>query len=112
MATPQAYPLFEHWYKTMDWIIARCERMPKSIRFSVSNRIINLAIETAELIVEAIYTRERQELLQRVNMNLEKLRLYFRLCKDRNHLSLSQYEYISRAVNEAGAMCGGWLKKQ
>ena len=27
MPTPNHYPLFEHWYKTMDWLLDRCDRM-------------------------------------------------------------------------------------
>jgi hypothetical protein len=112
MAKTTDYPLFEHWYRTMDWILDRCDRMPKHIRFTVSGRMVALSIEIAEWIAEAVYTKERQQLLSGVNKNLEKLRLYFRLCKDRRYISLSQYEYISREINQAGKMCGGWLKSQ
>jgi hypothetical protein len=110
MAHVSEYPLYEHWYRTLNWILDRCDRMPKHTRFTVSGRIAQLSIEIAERIAEAIYTRERRQLLLAVNMNLEKLRLYFRLCKDRQYLSLGQYEYISRELNQAGKMCGGWLK--
>lgn len=110
MAKATDYPLYEHWYRTLNWILDRCDRMPRHTRFTVSGRIAQLSIEVAEWITEAIYTRDRQELLRAVNKNLEKLRLYFRLCKDRQYLSLGQYEFISREVNQAGVMCGGWLK--
>jgi hypothetical protein len=110
MATPAQYPLYERWYKTTNWLLDRCDRMPKHIRFTISGRMVTLATQITELILEAIYSREKIPKLQSINLQLEKLRLYCRLCKDRHYLNLAQYEYISREINEAGKMCGGWLK--
>lgn len=112
MPTPNQYPLFEHWYKTMNWLLDRCERMPKHLRFTVSGRMVSMCTDIAELLLEAIYSKEKTAKLLAVNLQLEKLRLYCRLCKDRSYLTLTQYEYISREINEAGKMCGGWLKNQ
>lgn len=109
MPQPKDYPIFEQWYRTLNWLLERCERMPKHTRFTVSGRMVNLASETTELLLEAIYTKERQALLKRVNLNLEKLRFFNRLCKDRRYLSISQYEYLAREINKTGKMCGGWL---
>lgn len=111
MAYPQQYPLYEHWYKTMNWLMDRCDRMPKHIRFTLSGRMVVLAAEIAESLLEAIYSRDKIPKLHNLNLQLEKMRLYCRLCNDRAYLTLAQYEYISRQINEAGKMCGGWLKK-
>jgi hypothetical protein len=110
MAQPQDYPLFDHWYRTVNWLPERCERMPKHTRFTVSGRMVNLATETTELLIEAVYSKERTQLLRRINLNLEKLRFFNRLCKDREYLSLAQYEFLAREINKAGKMCGGWAK--
>lgn len=104
------YPLFEHWYKTTDWILDRCDKMPKHTRFTVSGRVANLAVETMEVQAEAVYSRDKIPLLRRVNLNLEKLRLFFRLCHDRRYISPSQYEFVQTEINTAGKMCGGWIK--
>lgn len=104
------YPLFEHWYKTTDWILDRCDKMPKHTRFTVSGRVANLAVETMEVLAEAVYSKDKIPLLRRVNLNLEKLRLFFRLCHDRRYISPSQYEFVQTEINTAGKMCGGWIK--
>lgn len=70
----------------------------------------NLALDTVELLLEAIYSRERKELIKKINMKLEKLRFFNRLCKDRSYLSVTQYEFLARAINESGKMCGAWAK--
>lgn len=106
----KTYPLFEHWYKTADWILDKCDKMPKHLRFTLSGRIANTALEVLDLITEAVYTRDRKPLLRRINLLLEKLRILFRLCFDRQYLGPAQYEYIQTELQTAGRMCGGWLQ--
>ncbi len=109
MSQPSTYPLFEHWYKTTDWILDKCDKMPKHVRFTMAGRIANLALDTLDLINEAIYTKERKPLLGRVNMHLERLRIFFRLCHDRHYISPTQYQFVQQEINTAGKMCGGWM---
>jgi hypothetical protein len=107
MQPPQ---LLEHWYKTTDWILDKCDRFPKHTRFTIAGRIADLALETLERITEAAYSKEKRAILTLVNLNLEKLRLLFRLCFDRHYIGPSQYEFVQKEINTAGRMCGGWLK--
>ena len=111
MAKTTDYPLFVQWYKTMDWILDKTEKMPVSTRFSMANRMAAMAIENIEYIIEAIYSRNRKTQLHKTNMNIEKLRVLFRLAHDRQYISGKQYVYISEKLNEAGKMTGGWLKQ-
>jgi len=104
------YPVFEHWYNTMNWILDKCERMPKNARFTIANRMANLAIDTVEQITEAIYRKDKQIYLIQANLNLEKLRIFFRLVHDRRYISTQQLGYISKEINTTGKMIGGWLK--
>ena len=112
MASPSGYPLFEHWYKTTDWILDKCDKLPRQTRFTLAGRIANLALETLELITEAIYSHDRAPLLKKINLDLEKLRIFFRLCKDRRLISVAQYQFIIGELQTTGKMVGGWLKQQ
>jgi hypothetical protein len=103
------YPLYVHWYKTLNWILDCVERMPKTVRFSLASRISDSSLDIIELIIEAIYQKQKEIPLKAINLKLEKLRVLFRISFERNYLSGKQYEYISRALNEAGKMVGGWL---
>ncbi|MEO6038238.1 MAG: diversity-generating retroelement protein Avd [Saprospiraceae bacterium] len=105
------YPLFEHWYKTQAWIFERCDGMPKHTRFTISGRIVHLCLDTTELIIEAIYTKDRVVLLRHINLNLEKLRIFFRLCFERRYIAPSQHQFIQQEIDLAGKMCGGWQKQ-
>jgi hypothetical protein len=106
----QDYPLYEHWYKTTDWILDKCDKLPKHTRFTIAGRIANLSLDVLELLTEAVYTKQKAVILTRVNLLLEKLRLLFRLCFDRRYISPTQYEFIQTEINTAGKMVGGWLK--
>lgn len=107
MNNPQ---LLEHWYRTTDWLLDKCDRFPKQTRFTIAGRIATLAIETLELLTEATYSKEKRALLTRVNLQFEKLRLLLRLCHHRHYINIVQYEFIQTEINTAGRMCGGWIK--
>lgn len=106
------YPLFVHWQQTLDWILDTTERFPQKVRFTLANRMADLSLDILEGIVEAVYQRDRGAILRKINLNLEKLRVLFRLCFQRRYISAKQFEYISQQLNEAGKMTGGWLKQQ
>jgi len=105
------YPLFVHWYKTLDWILLTIENFPKKARFSVASRLVDHSLDIIEFIVDAIYMKNRIHSLDKINICLEKLRILFRISQDRKYITLKQYEFISKEINEAGKMVGGWRKK-
>jgi len=106
------YPIFNHWYKTLIWLMERAEGMPRHARFTLSNRLIQHSLDILELIIQAIYQKERSPLLQQVNLKLETLRILVRICHDRRYLSTQQYRYAAEQLDATGRMVGGWLKQQ
>jgi len=54
------------------------EKYPRSVKFSLSNRIVEISISVMESIIEAIYTSSRLHILRRINVYIEKLRVFFR----------------------------------
>jgi len=104
------YPLFVHWFDTLNWILDAVERFPKNARFSVASRIADAALDTMDLIIEAIYTKDRGHILDQANLHLERQRVLLRLAHRRRYLSTKQYEFVSQALEEAGRMVGGWRK--
>lgn len=104
------FPIFVKWFDITDWILDTVEKFPKSVRFTISGRISNLTLDVMESIVEAIYTKDRSYILDRINLYIEKLRVMFRITYKRKYISARQYEYISALLNETGKMTGGWKK--
>ena len=83
------------------------------MRFTFADRINNLALDIVEDLVEARYSRSRDkpQLLKRVNLRLEQLRILLRLCHRQKYLPHQGYEHAMRSINEVGRMLGGWIKQ-
>ncbi|MEW6184069.1 MAG: diversity-generating retroelement protein Avd [Bacillota bacterium] len=105
------YPLFVKWYKTLDWILDTGEKFPKNVRFSLTGRLYDMALDILEYIIEAIYTKERVYILKKINIYMEKLRVFYRLSFERRYISERQYRFISGELDESGRMVGGWIKQ-
>ena len=99
-------------YDVISWLLGRVEKFPRSQKFTLGDRIVNLALDMLELLIEATYTRDRLPLLRKANVQLEKLRFLIRLCHDFKLLSAKQYAYISNEINEVGKLIGGWIRSQ
>lgn len=110
-ARPAELPVFARWLELVDWLLAATGRFPKHARFPFAQRIENLALDVVEDLVEARYTRQRQPILRRANLRLEKLRVLVRLAHGRRYLATSGYEHAARGLDEVGRMLGGWLRQ-
>lgn len=106
------FPIFVKWFESTDWILDTVEKFPKSVRFTISGRISNLTLDVMEGIIEAIYTKDRSYILDRINLYIEKLRVMFRITYKRKYISAKQYEHVSGLLNETGKMTGGWKKNR
>ncbi|OIO95182.1 MAG: hypothetical protein AUJ92_08420 [Armatimonadetes bacterium CG2_30_59_28] len=101
--------------KTYDfvlWLLPHLVKFPRDHRFTLGNRLEDGVLEILDQLVEATYTREKHPLLRRANVRLERLRYLIRLSKDLKLLSLGQYEFAARAMENIGAEIGGWEKQQ
>ncbi|MCB9762744.1 MAG: diversity-generating retroelement protein Avd [Alphaproteobacteria bacterium] len=108
---PDVPVLYLHWEGFTRWLLQRTARFPRRLRFTLSNRIDGLALDVLERIIEARYGHERITALQRVNLDLEKLRLFLRIAHDENHLDHRAFAHACEQLEQAGRMTGGWLKK-
>ncbi len=112
MTKPDEPVIFVRWMQFLEWLLPATEKFPKRVRFTFADRIDNLALDIAEDLVEARYSRDKQSILRRVNLRLEKLRILLRLCHRLKYLPHQGYEHASRSINEVGRMLGGWIKEQ
>lgn len=103
-------PIFVKWIDFLKWLLSKTEKFPKKVRFTFSNRMNNLALDIVESLVEARYSRSKFLPLKQTNLNLEKLRILFRIAYESRFLSHEAYEYGVRKMNEVGRMLGGWMK--
>ena len=114
MARPERaeLPIFTLWLQFLEWLRPTTEKFPKRARFTLANRIDNLALDIVEDLVEARYSRDKAAILRRINLRLERLRVLLRLSHRLQYLSHGAYEHAAKSVNEAGRMLGGWLRER
>ena len=103
-------PALEAMYGLTLWLIPTLERFPRRQKFLLGDRIQSTALASLESLTEATFTRRRAPLLDRVNLDLDKLRLLLRLAKDLNYLDRRRYEHAARRLDEVGRLVGGWRR--
>jgi 23S rRNA-intervening sequence protein len=72
--------------------------------------LITRNLDLLLLLVEAAYSAEKTELLERANRSANGLRYLLRLAKDLRLLSLDAYGFAAERLDEVGRMIGGWGK--
>ena len=105
-------PIFVKWMDFLKWLMPVMDRLPKKVRFTLSNRISNLALDLVEDLVEARYSRNKTTLLRGANLKLEKLRVLMRISFESGLIPMATFKHSAMALNEVGKMLGGWLKQQ
>lgn len=105
-------PIFIHWMDFIKWLFSKTEKFPKKVRFTFSDRMNNLALDIVESLIEARYSKSKFMILNKANLNLEKLRILFRISYESKFLSQDSYQYGVKKMNEVGSQLGGWLKSK
>jgi hypothetical protein len=72
----------EAHYRFLLWLGPTLEKFPRDKRFTLGDRIQNIALDILEELIEATYTRDRVQHLRRANLGIEKLRFLMRLAAD------------------------------
>ena len=106
----QAGAALEAMHRFILWLIPTLDKFPRSQKFVLGDRIETIALDVLERLIEATYSRARENLLIQANLGIEKLRYLFRISSELHYLDLRRYEHAARALDEVGRMVGGWLK--
>jgi len=99
--------------KAYDLILWSCNhtgKFPRNHRFVLGERIERNLYDLLELLIQAKYSRERQDQLRRANLLLEILRFQMRLAKDLQCLKAESYGFAAKSIDEIGRLVGGWMK--
>lgn len=101
-------PIYTRYYDLLGWLLDRTSKFPKNTRFGLVRKLDDISLELLSELVEALYRRDREKLYGRVNILLEKLRVFLRLSRDRGLLSADQLRYAVGEIDEIGRMWHGW----
>jgi four helix bundle protein len=103
--------IFHKTYEFIKWLHTLLNKFPKSEKYTMAQKIENTSLSFLESIIQSNNDFDKKQSLQKAIIELDKLRIFFRLSKDLQFISFDQYEYGSELINEIGKMLGGWYKK-
>ncbi len=103
-------PVVEKHYKLILWMLPKIANFPKDQRFLLADRIEKLLLDILELLIEAVYSKEKKAILAKVNLKLDCLRFMMRITKDMKYVNLKSYDFFCQSAIEVGKMVGGWSK--
>jgi four helix bundle protein len=108
-----ASPLFVRTHDLLLWLIPHVQKFPRTHRFGLGERIQRLALDFQDSLVAAgKNTREqRKNMLHQADIQLEQLRVWFRVSQELGLLTIAQYEHVSRMTAEVGRLLGAWIKQ-
>jgi len=105
--------LLTRLFDLLAWLLPKAERFPRVHRLTVTQRLMNAALDCQEAVFAAQSRRgaRRHEALQDADAALNRLRLYLRLAHRWGWLNDGQYAHVSAQVAEVGKLLGGWIKQ-
>lgn len=106
-------PLFVRTYDFLGWLIPQVLKFPRAHRFGLGERIQRLSLDFQDNLVAAGKSHgvSRAEKLHQADIQLEQIRLWMRFARDRELITLRQYEHAARMMAEMGRLLGAWIKK-
>lgn len=105
--------IFTRTYDLLRWLVPKAKSFPKLYRSTLTQRLLDSALDFQEALFDAEATRDKVRLrhLNRADAALNKLRLYLRLALEWGWLSPGQYQHVSGMVAEIGRLLGGWIQQ-
>ena len=106
--------VFTRTFDLLEWLLPKSERFPRAYRSTVTQRLMDAALDLQEALIaaEARAGRSRLSALRDADAALSRLRIYLRLAHRWRWLSDGQYAHAGGMVGEIGRLLGGWLRSE
>ena len=105
--------IFTRCFDLLTWLMPKAEKFPRAYRFTVTQRLMDAALDVQETLFTAQSQRDgaRMSALRSTDAALSRVRLYLRLAHQWHWLNTAQYSHVSEMVAEIGRLLGGWMKQ-
>ena len=104
--------IFAKTYDFLAWLVPLTNNFPRAQRHTVTQRLLDAAMDYLEHLVDANNVRgqARLKLLEAADAEMDKVRLYLRLAHHWRWITPGQYEHAGRLIAELGRLLDGWQK--
>jgi len=105
-------PIFTKLYDFYKNLSQNLAVFPKVKRYSLGQKIDQVALDTLELIITAGYLPREQKLpiLQKTSVKVDLLKILLRISWETKCLDNNKYQSHTSQLLEIGKMLGGWIK--
>jgi len=110
MALYSELPVYKSTYDLLLGIFRFTKDFGKEYKYTVGESLKKETIELLTLIYRANVRRDKQEVLQEARERIEVIRLFIRLMKDMQQISVKQFVQINEAVENVSKQLSGWQK--
>jgi hypothetical protein len=106
-------PIHAELTELVGWTLGRTAGLPKSHRFTFGQRIDSTTLDALELAIRAIFSppSRKRPLLAELNLQLEVLRVLWRLVHGQGWISAQQLVHVQGRLDTIGRIAGGWLRQ-
>lgn len=98
------------WYEFILYLIPQVAKYPRNHRHQIGKKMESSAFTILEDLIRAAYSKEKADVLEQANLQLEILRYYARLAHDLKLNDAKKYEVMSRYIVNVGKQLGAWRK--
>jgi len=102
--------IFQKFYDLYLYTHKMVARFPKSQRFLLSNYLLQTNMEMIKLTIVANSKPDRLIEQNQISLNLDLFRIYVRIAKDINFLSIKKYSVVADKINEIGKLLNAWTR--
>ena len=111
-AVADELPVITKTYDLLHWTILRVEKFPRTHRFTLGTRLQTSIHDVLDLLIEARFAADKAALLHRCSIQLEQIRMTFRISCELGILPIRSHEYASRCLLDISRQIGGWRRQQ
>ena len=104
--------IIQKTYDLIIWYVPIINRLPKTHKFQIGDRLVNNLYNFIELLIIAKYASEKLNILESINPKLDIVRYQTRIILDFQIINNKRYEYISQIITEIGKELGSLIKQQ
>ncbi|OGN03875.1 MAG: hypothetical protein A2831_03095 [Candidatus Yanofskybacteria bacterium RIFCSPHIGHO2_01_FULL_44_17] len=105
-------PIFKKVYELYKLFYSYRNNISKQDRYTLWQKIETLVLEIIEsiLLASSVPKSDRLTILEKISLNLNKLRIFVRLAKEVRILDNQKYLVLQENIDEIGRQLGGWIK--
>lgn len=110
MARSSHLLIFQKTYDLLLRVYQEVHNFPREYKYDLGEKIKLITLEIMDQIIIANSAQDKIPYLKKISQDVDRLRIYIRLCYSLSIIGSAKYETLARFVDEIGKMTGGWLK--